>query len=79
MQRACKVAELTRDRQSSIALESFSAQKDGTFEGSLRMNPDRGHNTQTTTDYRARSHRFTFSFDPKAGSATTENIALKVR
>jgi len=42
------------------------------------LNPDRGHNTQTTTDYRARSQKFTFTFDPSKGSATTENIALKV-
>jgi hypothetical protein len=41
------------------------------------LNPDRGHNTQTTTDYRSRSHKFSFTFNPSTGGPTTENIALK--
>lgn len=64
---------------SSIGLESFQKNRDGTYSGNIRLNPDRGHNTQGTTDYRARSQEFTFSFNPSTGGPTTENIALKVR
>lgn len=62
---------------SSIFVESFKAQKDGKYTGTIRLNPDRGHNTVTTTDYRARTQTFSFTFDPSQGNATTENIALK--
>lgn len=61
---------------SAIALESIQNQG-SSYTGKIRLNPDRGHNTQTTTDYRARSQTFTFTFDPTKGSATVENIALK--
>lgn len=61
---------------SSIALESIKS-KGSSYTGQIRLNPDRGHNTQTTTDYRARSQTFTFTFDPTKGNSTVENIALK--
>lgn len=41
------------------------------------MNPDRGHNTQGTTDYRARSQIFTYTYKPRKQSSTAENIDLK--
>jgi hypothetical protein len=49
---------------SAIAFElgSFKADGKGGGQGLLRSQPDRGHNTQTTTDYRARSHQFQLSF-----------------
>ncbi|KJZ75482.1 hypothetical protein HIM_05178 [Hirsutella minnesotensis 3608] len=62
---------------SSIVLESFKPSKDGAYTGTLRLNPDRGHNTVTTTDYRARSHTFSFTFNPSNSNATGENVALK--
>ncbi|UZJ52047.1 hypothetical protein CBS101457_001367 [Exobasidium rhododendri] len=62
---------------SSIALESLNVQRDGSYAGNIRLNPDRGHNTQTTTDYRSRSHEFSFTFKPTVGNSTAENVALK--
>lgn len=64
---------------SSIGLESLIQNKDGSFAGNIRLNPDRGHNTVSTTDYRARSHEFAFTFNPNIGSATMENIVMTVR
>jgi hypothetical protein len=61
---------------SSIFVESLQAQRDGTYRGVIRLNPDRGHNTVVTTDYRARTHTFSFTYDPSKGNATTENIGL---
>lgn len=44
------------------------------------MNPDRGHNTQETTDYRARSQRFSYTFRPKKeDNSTAENIVLEFK
>ncbi|KAL9937736.1 hypothetical protein V8E36_003281 [Tilletia maclaganii] len=59
---------------SAIALESSTKNADGTYTFSLVADPDRGHNTQVTTDYRARQHKFTLNFDPSKGSSTQENI-----
>ncbi|KAE8219773.1 hypothetical protein CF319_g6597 [Tilletia indica] len=59
---------------SAIALESFTKNSDGTYSASLIVQPDRGHNTQTQTDFRARQHKFSLAFDPSQGSNTTENI-----
>ncbi|KAK0554088.1 hypothetical protein OC845_000902 [Tilletia horrida] len=59
---------------SAIALKSFSKKKNGTYVFTLIGQPDRGHNTVTQTDYRARQHKFTLVFDPNQGSNTTENI-----
>ena len=60
---------------SAIALESFSTDAAGKATFSLLMQPDRGHNTQVTTDYRARHHRFTGTFDA-AATGPAENVAL---
>lgn len=64
---------------SSIFLESLRPGRDGKYAGTLRLNPDRGHNTVSTTDYRARTHTFDFTFDPSATDGTTENVVLKYR
>lgn len=50
---------------SAIALvdaANFQSNPTGTSSGLIRLNPDRGHNTVTTTDYRSRSHLFQISF-----------------
>ncbi|KAL9933104.1 hypothetical protein V8E36_007822 [Tilletia maclaganii] len=60
--------------RSAIALDSSIKHADGIRTFSLVADPDRGHNTQVTTDYRARQHKFTLNFDPSKGSSTTENI-----
>lgn len=60
---------------SAIALESFDTDADGKASFSILMQPDRGHNTQVTTDYRARHHRFSGTFDA-AATGPAENVAL---
>lgn len=69
---------------SAIALESFSKQRDGSFAGAIRLQPDRGHNQggAATSDYRARSHLYNFAFTPLAQGAATpagENLKLTYR
>ncbi|KAK0554089.1 hypothetical protein OC845_000903 [Tilletia horrida] len=59
---------------SAIALDSWTKNADGTYSGVLIAQPDRGHNTQTQTDYRARQQKFNIAFDPSKGSNTTENV-----
>ena len=44
----------------------------GHFEGNLAMLPDRGWNTQGTSDYRARLQYFTLSLAPEAGAPRTQ-------
>ncbi|KAK0525032.1 hypothetical protein OC834_004615 [Tilletia horrida] len=58
---------------SAIALDSITKASDGTYVASLQAQPDRGHNTQTTTDYRARQHKFSIKFDPSQ-TGPQENI-----
>lgn len=70
---------------SAIALESFRSGSKGSYTGTIRLQPDRGHNSGglATSDYRARSHRFDLSFTPVDGSngakASGENLKLKYR
>ncbi|CAO1618790.1 unnamed protein product [Parajaminaea phylloscopi] len=66
---------------SAIALEAFQAKKDGSYTGSIRLQPDRGHNQGglATSDYRARSHLFDLQFQPlgaKAKTPAAENLKL---
>lgn len=66
---------------SAAFLESFNSNKDGSYSGSLRLQPDRGHNQggEATSDYRARSHLFDLSFTPldyKASLPSGENLKL---
>lgn len=66
---------------SAIAVESFITGKDGSFRGTIRLQPDRGHNQGglATSDYRARSHVFNLSFRPLRANAKTpasENLKL---
>ncbi|KAL9937735.1 hypothetical protein V8E36_003280 [Tilletia maclaganii] len=59
---------------SAIAIPTSRKNRDGTYTITLLGDPDRGHNTQTTMDYRSRQHKFTLTFDPSKGSPTEENI-----
>ncbi|KAF8326354.1 esterase-like activity of phytase-domain-containing protein [Cantharellus anzutake] len=54
---------------SAIALEpgTFTKQS-GTYSGTLITQPDRGHNTEGTIDYRARRQYFDFTFAPYYGT-----------
>ncbi|KAJ3128961.1 hypothetical protein HK098_003058 [Nowakowskiella sp. JEL0407] len=49
---------------SAIALKSFNNPDSCTFTGTLIVQPDRGHNTGTLADFRARQHVLDFSFTP---------------
>ena len=49
---------------SAIAIKSFHKKSDGTYNGEMWLQPDRGHNTQNTVDYQARRHLFGFSLNP---------------
>lgn len=65
-------------------MESFDAKKDGSYQASIRLQPDRGHNQggAATSDYRARSHSFDLSFSPLSKDAKTplaENLKLTYR
>ena len=60
-----------------MALLPGSWQKHGdTYTGTLLMLPDRGWNTQGTTDYHARIHRFSFKLTPNMASAPRGQIGL---
>ncbi|KAA1472587.1 hypothetical protein DENSPDRAFT_859545 [Dentipellis sp. KUC8613] len=54
---------------SAIALASFAATGDGTYAGSLRVQPDRGFNVDGTIDYQARQHTLSFTLTPYYGAA----------
>lgn len=54
---------------SAISLQSIERNDDGTYTGVMLAQPDRGHNTATTTDYIARRHRIGFTLDPYYDSA----------
>ncbi|WWD20828.1 hypothetical protein CI109_105305 [Kwoniella shandongensis] len=48
---------------SAIALKSFEKQDDS-YTGTILVQPDRGHNTATTTDFIARHHSISFTLNP---------------
>ncbi|CAO1629367.1 unnamed protein product [Sympodiomycopsis kandeliae] len=67
---------------SAIALQSFNASQDGSYKASMLLQPDRGHNQggAATSDYRARSHTFEFTFQSLSSNAKTpsaENLHAK--
>lgn len=69
---------------SAIALESFKSDGKGSFSGTIRLQPDRGHNQggAATSDYRARSHLFDLTFQPLADDAkapAAENFKLNYK
>jgi len=65
---------------SGMAMDLGSWHKDwhGAFRGTLYMLPDRGWNTQGTTDFRARLHRFDVILKPFYGASTTDQNQLSL-
>jgi hypothetical protein len=66
---------------SGIALDLKSWHRDdwtGDYRGTLHMLPDRGWNTQGTTDFRGRLHRFDFTFRPFYGTSTANQNQLSL-
>ncbi|KAG8934162.1 hypothetical protein FRC00_012459 [Tulasnella sp. 408] len=57
---------------SAIALRagSFAKGKDGTFKGTLVVQPDRGYNVDETVDYQGRHHYVNFVLKPYYGTAS---------
>ncbi|WVQ74191.1 hypothetical protein IAR50_003785 [Cryptococcus sp. DSM 104548] len=49
---------------SAIALQSFEKGSHGVYTGVMIVQPDRGHNTDTTTDYISRRHYISFTLNP---------------
>jgi hypothetical protein len=48
----------------AMDLDSWHKNRDGSYRGVLYMLPDRGWNTQGTTDFRGRLHRFDLTLEP---------------
>jgi hypothetical protein len=65
---------------SGMAMDLGSWHKDwhGSYRGTLYMLPDRGWNTQGTTDFRARLHRFDVILKPFYGASTTDQNQLSL-
>lgn len=66
---------------SGIALDLKSWRRDywtGAYRGTLHMLPDRGWNTQGTTDFRGRLQRFDFTFQPFYGANTANQNQLRL-
>jgi hypothetical protein len=63
----------------AMDLESWHKNRDGSFEGTLYMLPDRGWNTQGTVDYRGRLHRFEVTLNPMYSGSTTSQNQLQLR
>jgi hypothetical protein len=66
---------------SGMAMDLSSWRKDrhGTYSGTLYMLPDRGWNTQGTTDFRGRLHRFNVILKPFYGASTTSQNQLSLQ
>src|ERR1700757_881306 len=62
----------------AMDLESWHSNRDGSFGGTLYMLPDRGWNTQGTTDFRGRLHRFEVTLNPLYSGSTTSQNQLKL-
>jgi hypothetical protein len=62
----------------AMDLESWHRNHDGSFGGTLYMLPDRGWNTQGTTDFRGRLHRFEVTLNPIYSGSTTGQNQLKM-
>ncbi|WVQ67983.1 uncharacterized protein L199_006189 [Kwoniella botswanensis] len=62
---------------SAIHLQSFQRDADGFYAGVMITQPDRGHNTDTTTDYISRRHLLSFKLNPYYGNTSLEYQAAK--
>jgi hypothetical protein len=61
-----------------LDLDDWRKGRDGSYSGTLYGLPDRGWNTQGTTDFRGRLHRFAFTFKPFYGTSTTDQNQLQL-
>ncbi|WVQ86108.1 hypothetical protein IAT38_008276 [Cryptococcus sp. DSM 104549] len=61
---------------SAIALQSFERDGDS-YKGVFAAQPDRGHNTATTTDYVTRRHLISFTLNPYYNTTALEYEAAK--
>lgn len=68
---------------SAISVESFNkvGNNHDSYSGLIRLQPDRGHNQggAATSDYRARSQLFSFSFAPLAANASATGNAANLK
>jgi hypothetical protein len=62
----------------AMDLDSWHKDRDGSYRGALYMLPDRGWNTQGTTDFRGRLYRFDVSLKPFYGASTTDQNQLSL-
>ena len=62
----------------AMDLSSWHKDRDGRYRGVLYMLPDRGWNTQGTTDFRARLQRFDVILRPFYGASTSEQNQLSL-
>jgi hypothetical protein len=63
----------------AMDLRSWLKDRDGSYRGVLYMLPDRGWNTQGTTDFRGRLHRFDVILKPFYGASTPQQDQLSLR
>lgn len=63
----------------AMDLDSWHKNRDGSFGGTLFMLPDRGWNTQGTTDFRGRLHRFDVTLNPLYSGSTTSQNQLQMQ
>ena len=63
----------------AIDLKKWKKRHDGTYTGTLYMIPDRGWNTQGTTDFRGRLQRFDITLNPFYGAGPAGQNQLTVR
>jgi hypothetical protein len=62
----------------AMDLKSWHRNRDGSFGGTLYMLPDRGWNTEGTTDFRGRLHRFQVTLNPLSSGSTTSQNQLQL-
>ncbi|WWC70507.1 uncharacterized protein I206_104458 [Kwoniella pini CBS 10737] len=62
---------------SAIYLQSMKKTANGSYTGVMVTQPDRGHNTDTTTDYVSRRHFISFNLNPYYGNTSLEYQAAK--
>jgi len=62
----------------ALDLDDWRKDRDGSFSGTLYALPDRGWNTEGSTDFRSRLHRFEFKFKPFYGAAAADQNQLQL-
>jgi len=63
----------------AMDIDSWHKNRDGSFGGTLYMLPDRGWNTQGTTDFRGRLHRFEVTLNPLFSGSTASQNQLQLK